>query len=171
MDDTGNNPDEIPEGVAEAVESSDEPLDTIDATPPTLRILIGDPFALASGGGEGEKDIKLFQRDPVEKRRRTPNSCQGCIATVSCVCGQVFVMDLTTPNIKRCPKCDEAYTSLLIIAAEDDDEIMGDAFTHLKLVNEELAAAPDHVYKDEDQGEDEDPDEDDQGDDSFPETN
>ena len=52
-------------------------------------------------------------------------------------------MDLLTDNLKSCPGCGQKYTSLLVVAAEDDTQIFGDVLEHVRVVNDGEATADD----------------------------
>jgi hypothetical protein len=130
--DPDNDSDPIDaEGVELGQSSTDEP----------FAIHLGQPAAFISGPEEDDESpaAVLLRRDSAEQRAQNPGtSVQGCIATVGCGCGQPFVMDLVTDNLKTCPGCGARFTSLLVVAHINDDQILGDVLEHLRLVNEGL---------------------------------
>jgi hypothetical protein len=126
--------------VGEAIDAS---TDQGEPEPEQFSLAMGNPAAFVSGSyGDDDRPSMLLTRESAEDRQRNPGtSVQGCIATVGCGCGQPFVMDLLTDNIKSCPGCGQSYTSLLVVAAADDDQIFGDVLDHLRVVNEGEATA------------------------------
>lgn len=76
---------------------------------------IGAPFAMAT-------DCSLLQPNPKRK-------IEGCVACIQCdACGQQFRINLLGQALHACPKCKLEYTSVLIVAVTDDDQILRDAF-------------------------------------------
>lgn len=80
---------------------------------------IGPPMAVF---GEG-----------LEAVEQLPDNTLGCVAIVKCEgteqtpCGQLMRMNLLTDRTKVCKKCGRRFSHLLLIAEEDDDEIVADA--------------------------------------------
>lgn len=102
---------------------------------------IGPPFALAT-------DCSLLSPDPKKK-------IEGCVACIQCdACGQLFRISLLGSALHACPKCKLEYTSILIVATADDDQILGDAFKTVLRSNGLLGS------DDDDDGHDDDDDDD-----------
>lgn len=99
---------------------------------------IGEPSAFSS-------DCDFTERQPGK-----PGT--GCTAVIRCsACQQLFRVDLMSQaNQHVCPNehCRKCFTSLLIVAAVDDDEILQDVFEHLAEVNGERANNPDDAEPD-----------------------
>lgn len=103
---------------------------------------IGPPFALAT-------DCSLLEPN-------TKKKIEGCVACIQCdACGQQFRISLLSAALHACPKCKLEYTSVLIIATADDDQILGDAFRTVLRSNGLMQSNPDD---DDDQGDDDDDD-------------
>jgi hypothetical protein len=104
---------------------------------------IGDPFAMAT-------DCSLLQPDPKRK-------IEGCVACIQCdACGQLFRINLLGKALHACPKCKLEYTSVLIVAVTDDDQILRDAFRTVLRSNGIALGADDDdgdEYDDDDGGE------------------
>lgn len=98
---------------------------------------IGPPFALAT-------DCSLLEPNPSKK-------IEGCVACVQCdACGQMFRISLLGSAMHACPKCKLEYTSILIVATADDDQILGDAFKTVLRSNGMLGADDDDEHDDDD---------------------
>jgi hypothetical protein len=100
---------------------------------------IGPPFAMAT-------DCSLLDADPKRK-------VEGCIACIQCdACGQAFRINLLGSSTHVCPKCKLEYTSVLIVAVTDDDQILGEAFKTVLRSNGLLGDAnPDDDEEDDDE--------------------
>lgn len=112
-------------------------MDELPAEAPPL--LIGAPFAIS------------HECDLLDASEGAP----GCVAVVRCECTQVFKFNLLLAGTKRCPKCREAYTHLLLIARADDKEIVGEAMAQV------LGANGYTVPGGDDEGDEDDEDDDD----------
>ena len=77
-------------------------------------IMIGEPFALAGTASDGNNCELLAPSTNIP----------GCFASLLCECGQPFRVDLLDGDFKACPKCDQRYTHILVVAADDDAEIL-----------------------------------------------
>lgn len=101
---------------------------------------IGPPFAMAT-------DCALLPPNPQRK-------VEGCIACIQCdACGQQFRVNLLGTALHACPKCKLEYTSVLIVATSDDDQILGDAFRTVLRSNGLLGANPDDEEEEDDDDE------------------
>jgi hypothetical protein len=131
--DEENTAQVVPEAEAEEVN------DQFEDDPPEL--VIGEPFALASGNVEDQEgSLDLIQRDnPEERKLHGANAVQGCIATIGCRCGKMFIMDLLKLHTKNCPFCKARYTSILMVADTDDTDILRHLTQHLLDANGQLA--------------------------------
>jgi hypothetical protein len=120
---------------AQAVEPIDEGM--------LQSLRLGPPFAIVH-------DCELLERDDTR-------GIAGPALAVACDCGQPFRLDLTSGTKSECPKCARVYTHVLLIAADDNDEVVYQAFATIIQSNgfELNREGP----EDEDDG-----DEDDQGD-------
>jgi hypothetical protein len=136
--------DETPEAVAQPLADDDQAglpdLDQgedEDGDQVPLGLRLGPPFAISSGAADDESvPLVLLKRDsPADRAANPGHAVQGCIATVGCPCGQPFIINLLSEKVSRCPGCGERYSSILVVAAEDDDQAMMEVLEHLRLVN------------------------------------
>lgn len=103
---------DIPEAGNDSAEPNPQDFSQI---PP---LVIGVPFAMAEG-------LELVEEQP--------DVHPGCVAIVRCEgtegapCRQIFKIPLLVEGYKTCPKCRRSYTHVLIIAPQDDDDIIADA--------------------------------------------
>lgn len=127
-----------------------EPPTMLDAIPP---LVIGESFAMAEG--LDLVDIPADGRHP------------GTVAVVTCLggentpCGQTFMIPLLQAGAKTCPRCSKRYAHVLIIAEDDDDEIIAEAMAQVLRANG--FPVPDDELEDDDEGDDDQADEHDHG--------
>jgi hypothetical protein len=103
---------DIPDAGSPEAEAEPNPSNQI---PP---LVIGEPFAMAEGLELVDEHVGVHP---------------GCTAIVRCEgaegapCGQIFKIPLLHEGVKTCPKCARRFTHVLIIAPDDDDDIVADA--------------------------------------------
>lgn len=134
--------EEVPDAIPDA-QAGEAPAPTV----PPLRI--GDPFAIA-------QDCELVET----------KDGGGCTAVVQCdECSQRFRIDLLRAGAKYCPKCNAAYTHMLLISKTDDAEIVGQAMAIVLIANGFEPPAGLGGDDDEEEDEEEDDEEEDEEDD------
>lgn len=83
------------------------------------RLPLGPPFAFS--------DAELLDRG---------DRSDGCFASVVCSdCREPFLINLLTPGYKRCPGCDTRYTTALVVAHHDNDEVFADTVAQVLHAN------------------------------------
>jgi hypothetical protein len=115
--------------------------------PPLPPLVIGEPFIIS----EGVEVLDI----PADGRHAGSVLVVRCEGEEGAPCGQPFMVQLLAPGVKTCPRCQRAYTYLLVIARDDNDDIVHDALHQILRANG--FPVPDD---DDDQGDDEE----DQGD-------
>jgi hypothetical protein len=51
----------------------------------------------------------------------------GCSAVLECECGQAVRLNLLAPGVKQCPNCKARYSHVLLVANEDNEDIIEEA--------------------------------------------
>ena len=108
-------PAEVIEEIPEA--ETESPDDDIDKEP----LLLKAPFAIVNSA-------TLMPRG---------DKSPGSYAVIRCSCGQPFKLDLLDNAYKVCPNpnCNVSYSHALLIAPEDDEDIVDDTILHLYMEN------------------------------------
>jgi len=145
-----------------------------DAVPSELRL--GKPFAVVD-------DCDLEDRGGTLCKSCKQPACSGAVAILKCDCGQRFRVDLLeSDDVHECPgaNCGRTYTTMLLVASPDNEEIFAHALATVLRANGYEVAHPDDEDEDDgelgnagdDQADDEDEDreavEDDEADDVEP---
>lgn len=83
-----------------------------------MQIVLGPPFAIAH-------DCGLVEAGAEVKTQNGRATSPGAYCTISCDdCGTVFRANLLSGEHKQCPGCSAEYTTALLVARSDDDEIL-----------------------------------------------
>lgn len=88
-------------------------------------LYIPEPFAFA--GSNANVNARLLNRDD--------EAGVGSFAYVQCDCGQPFRIDLLNGDVKACPNCKARFCHFLVIASDDDPDVVWQTYRYLLDVN------------------------------------